>query len=115
MNRWRVNYQVNDRLLSMLGLCRRAGKLTIGADPVVESVITQKAHLVIMASDFSKNSRKNILKACQNADVSLYEINRTRDELSFSLGKFCAVISITDKGFSDKIQEIILKEQEQEE
>ena len=79
---------MNDRLLSILGLCRRAGKIVIGTDPVIESVTTGK---------------------------SFFVINRTKDELGMAIGKYCAVVSITDRGFSDKIQELILKEQEQEE
>ena len=34
---------MNDRLLSILGLCRRAGKIVIGTDPVIESVTTEKS------------------------------------------------------------------------
>ncbi len=106
---------MNDKLLSILGLSRRAGKVTMGADPVTDSIYGGKAMLVIMTSDFSKNSMKNILKACHQCNVKNFVINRTKNELSSALGKFCAVLSITDKGFSNKIQELILKEQEQEE
>jgi ribosomal protein L7Ae-like RNA K-turn-binding protein len=105
---------MNDRLLSILGLCRRAGKIILGTDPVTESVCQGKAVLVIMAKDFSNNSKKNILKACADKSVPYYTVERTKDEMGMALGKYCAVVSITDKGFSDKIQEIILKEQEQE-
>ena len=106
---------MNDRLLSLLGLCRRAGKIVIGADPVIDSVLKGKSHLVLMAKDFSKNSKKSIVSACNDSNLKTEVIARTKEELGFALGKYCAVVSITDKGFSDKIQELILKEQEQEE
>ncbi|MCH5201630.1 MAG: ribosomal L7Ae/L30e/S12e/Gadd45 family protein [Oscillospiraceae bacterium] len=106
---------MNDRLLSILGLCRRAGKIVLGTDPVTESIVTNKAFAVIMAKDFSRNSQKGILKASHMCNVKTYVINRTKDELGTALGKYCAVAAITDRGFSDKIQELILKEQEQEE
>lgn len=106
---------MNDRLLSMLGLCRRAGKLVMGADPVAEAMITGKAFVVLMASDFSRSSKKNILKASRQSSVKAFEINRTKDEVGFAIGKYSGVVAITDRGFSDKIQELILKEQEQEE
>jgi ribosomal protein L7Ae-like RNA K-turn-binding protein len=106
---------MNDRLLSILGLSRRAGKAVIGADPVIDAIFNGKAKLVIMADDFSHNSKKNILKACHQCNVAYYVINRTKDDMGYALGKYCAVVAIADKGFSDKIQEIILKEQEQEE
>lgn len=105
---------MNDKLLSALGLCRKAGKIVMGADPVAEAINRGKARLVIMARDFSQNSKKNILKASCRQNVEARVINRTRDELSGALGKFCGVAAVTDRGFSDKIQELILKEQEQE-
>lgn len=106
---------MNDRLLSILGLCRRAGKIVIGTDPVIDSVLNGKSFIVVMTKDFSNNSKKNILKASHQSNVKTFVINRTKDELGMSLGKYCAVVGITDRGFSDKIQELILKEQEQEE
>ena len=105
---------MNDRLLSILGLCRRAGKIVIGTDPVIESVTTGKSFIVLMTKDFSANSKKNILKASNNSSVKTFVINRTKDELSMAIGKYCAVVSITDRGFSNKLHESILKEQEQE-
>ena len=47
---------MNDRILSLLGLCRRAGKLVIGADPCIDSMAKSKAKLILYANDFSQNS-----------------------------------------------------------
>ncbi len=106
---------MNDRLLSFLGICRRAGKLLIGNDPVRDAIETDKALLVIMAQDISKSTEKKISLSVQaKGNVPCYTINRLRDELSFSLGKACAVLAVTDKGFADKLTEIILAEQKKE-
>ena len=106
---------MNDRLLSLLGLCRRAGKIVIGADPVIDSVLNGKSYVVLMAKDFSHNSKKSVEKACNTGNVEAKVISRTKEELSLAIGKFCAVVAITDRALSAKIQELILKEQEQEE
>ncbi len=87
----------------------------MGADPVVESMTKGKAFVVLIASDFSKSSEKNILKTSQSLGVKTYKINRTKEDLSVAIGKLAGVVALTDRGFSDKIQELILKEQEQEE
>ena len=76
---------MNDRLLSILGLCRRAGKIVIGTDPVIESVTTGKSFIVLMTKDFSANSKKNILKASNNSSVKTFVINRTKDELGMAI------------------------------
>lgn len=106
---------MNDRLLSFLGLCRRAGKLVIGNDPVREAIETQKALLVLVASDISENTLKKINTAVDTGAVAYYQIDRTKDEISFSLGKTCACLAVIDKGFADKLLELIQAEQKKEE
>lgn len=106
---------MNDRLLSFMGICRRAGKLVIGNDPVKESIETDKALLVIIASDISQNTLKKIMPVIEGSSVPCYRVNRSKDEIGFSLGKACAILAVTDKGFADKLTELILTEQKKEE
>ena len=101
---------MNDRLLSFLGLCKRAGYLISGADTVVRSMKEHKALLALTASDFSDNSRKSVEKAAAETGVPLRTLNRSKEELSFSLGKHCGVVSVTDKGFADKILAMLSEE-----
>ena len=42
-----------NKLLGALSLCRKAGKLTMGFDPVAESAAKGKAALVLLAADLS--------------------------------------------------------------
>lgn len=94
---------MNDRLLSFLGLCKRAGYLITGADTVIKSMRDHKALLVLTANDFSDNSLKNVRKAADEYKITLKTLDYPKEELSFALGKHCGVIGITDKGFADKI------------
>lgn len=98
---------MNDRLLSFLGLCKRAGYLISGADTVIRTMKEGKALLALTADDFSDNSRKNVEKAAETYNVPLRELHRSKDELSFALGKHCGVVCVTDKGFADKILTMI--------
>lgn len=102
---------MNDRILSLLGLCRRAGKPVIGADPCIDSMAKSKAKLIIYANDFSQNSLKPVLLQAHKQSVRVLEVNRTKDEISFSLGKLCGVLSVEDKGFADKLAMLIEGEQ----
>lgn len=102
---------MNDRLLSFLGLCRRARKLSIGAQVAVDSVNDKKSRLIIYARDFSGNSLKPVLAAAEKSGVKAMMINRSKDELSFALGKLCGVLSVEDKGFADKLEVMIQDEQ----
>ena len=60
---------MNDRILSLLGLCRRSGKLSLGNDAVIASVRDGEARLVLCTADISENTRKKITYA---AGITLY-------------------------------------------
>lgn len=94
---------MNDRLLSFLGLCKRAGYLISGADTVVRTMNEGKAKLTLTANDFSDNSLKAVEKAAAATKTPFRRLDRTKDELSFALGKHCGVVCVTDRGFADKI------------
>lgn len=102
---------MNDRILSLLGLCRRAGRLTIGAAPCIEAIQKKKAFLLVYASDFSNNSAKPVLEAAHKGNVRILNINRNKDEISFALGKLCGVAAVEDEGFANKLVELIESEQ----
>ncbi|MGN0453495.1 MAG: L7Ae/L30e/S12e/Gadd45 family ribosomal protein [Ruminococcus sp.] len=98
---------MNDRLLSLLGIARKAGKLIIGNDPVREAIEANKACIVLLADDISENTAKKIITHAESFSVECYVMKRSKEELSLSLGKTCAVIAVIDRGFSDKLKELI--------
>ena len=98
---------MNEKLLSFLGLCRRAGYLIFGADTVIKAMKEHKALLVLTANDFSDNSKKHVEKAAVRYGVPIRTLGCDKETLSFALGKHCGVICITDKGFADKILTMI--------
>ena len=97
----------NDRLLNFLGLCKRAGCLVSGAQTVIKAVREGKAKLVLYASDVSGNSLKGVVRAARECGVTAREMPRSKEELSFALGKHCGVICTTDDGFAQKILDLI--------
>lgn len=105
---------MNDKILSLLGLCRKAGKITLGNDAVIDAAEKHKSKLILLASDLSANTAKGILAAAHRNDVKITAVNRTKDEFGGALGKFCAVVSIDDSGFANKFAELIARENQQE-
>ena len=95
---------MQDRLLSFLGLCRRAKKLVIGAETTVESVESGKSQLVLYASDFSRGSLKKVLHAAERCGVEAMMLPRNKEELSIALGRLSGVLSVEDRGFADKLE-----------
>ena len=96
---------MNNKTLNFLGLCRRAGKMKIGCDTVIESAAEGNAKLVLFAKDISENTKKKVISAING--VPYETLGYPKDELSFALGKTCAVLSVEDEGFAKKLSELI--------
>ena len=100
---------MNDRLLSFLGLCMRAGYLIRGADTVTKAIRDKSARLVLTARDLSPHSAKDAAFAAERYGVPIRVLPYEKEELSLALGRYCGVIAVTDKGFADKILTLLTK------
>ena len=98
---------MSDRVLSLLGLCRRAHQLVIGAQTCEESVREGRARLILHATDASENSLKRLRRAAAECGVPVRSADRDKQALSNALGRLCAVLSIEDEGFARKLEELL--------
>lgn len=94
----------NDRLLSLLGLARRAGKVQMGHDPVLESIRHGRVRLILLASDLSPHTSKGIVYAAQQEEIPLYTLSHTMDEMGAALGKRTGAVAVEDTGFARKLE-----------
>lgn len=101
------------KYLSMLGLARRAGKLSMGHDMVEKAIKTKKSTLLIFASDVSNRLVSEFEKTMDRYSVSVecIRISETIDELHCALGYKAGVISVDDSNFSKRIIELIKQEE----
>ena len=95
---------MNNRFLSLLGICRKAGKLSYGYDSVVESIKAGKTAVIFVCEDASEKTRKNILFEAERGKVPCMEISCTIEDMSAAIGKKTKIISINDKGLAEKAQ-----------
>ncbi|AUJ29908.1 L7Ae/L30e/S12e/Gadd45 family ribosomal protein [Liquorilactobacillus hordei] len=90
------------RVLQMLGLARRAGKLTTGEEGVLKKIRTQNTQIVFVASDGSERTKKKFVDKCKSYQVDI-NCDFTHQELSLAIGANRTVLAIDDLGFSKKI------------
>ena len=96
-----------DRVLTSLGLAKRAGKIITGTSLVQDAVRHKKACLVIYASDVSQNSKKKLVNSCEFYSVELICYSDMKS-LSNALGekKLITSAAVTDENFK-----ILIKKQ----
>lgn len=92
-----------DKVLGMLGMAKRAGKVAGGTFLSEQAVRQGQAQLLIIAKDISENGRADIVGVCRRYRVQYIEY---ADKLALgnSIGASeRAVVSVNDKKFADAI------------
>lgn len=93
----------NNKVYGLLGLARRAGKISFGTESSIDTIERKKAKLVIVANDSSDRTKKNFEDLCTKKNVPI-RIYGTIEEISKSIGQNNkAVIVIKDENFSNEI------------
>ena len=94
------------RMLNMLGLCTRAGKIISGEKACVQAIRTGAACAVVLDQGAAKNATKAVTDACSYHEVPL--IFAPEDELGFAIGKPGRMVAaITDPSMAGRILEYL--------
>ena len=94
---------IKNKVYGLLGLARRAGKISFGTESSIDTIKSKKAKLVIVANDSSDRTKKNFESICLEKNIPI-RIYGTIEELSKSIGQNNkAVIVIKDENFSNEI------------
>lgn len=94
---------MDNSLLRLLGIARRAGRLSLGADAVRQSVQRKQAKLVLFAPDFSAHTAQSIAGAAEEAGIQTAGVRGSMDEIEAAVGKRAGVIAVNDEGFAKKL------------
>ncbi len=96
-----------NKVYGLLGISTKAGKLACGTDLVIEELKKRKVYLVIIASDASEKTIKNMIYYCDKYHVENL-IYGTIEEISKSIGKHNkAIIAIEDENLAEAIKKAI--------
>ncbi len=94
---------MNDRVLGMIGLAVRAGKVRFGVFMTEKAIDEGCASLVIASEDIGASNRRRIENRCKDCDVELIFYS-DKQTLSRAAGKKdMPVLAICDEGFAKAI------------
>ena len=89
-----------NKVLSLLGLAARAGRVVSGEFMTEKAGKSGKAKLVIVGDDASGNTKKDFRNMCTYYHVPFYTFS-TKEELGRAMGKeMRASLAVTDDGFA---------------
>ena len=102
---------MENKILSTLGICRKAGKVVTGTDNVCIRMREKKdVSLVLAADGLSDNTKKKISDKAAFYNVKVIYTEFDMIALGLAVGKDngCACVGITDKGLADSIGKNLL-------
>ena len=107
---------MNSKLLGLISICRKAGKVAIGFDPAAEALAAGKAALVLVTPDLSPKTRSELEYRINKGvkATEMIELPLTMDDLSAVLGKRAGILAVLDQGLADALRRQITREENSE-
>lgn len=98
----------NNKIVSILGLCKKSGNLTFGYDSCIDSINKKKSKLILVANDLSYNTKQKLYNKINIDECNLICLtNFSINDIGNILGKSCGIISVNNTGFAEKIKSIL--------
>ena len=101
--------QKTARALSLLGICKKAGRLTSGVPLVCDAIREGHIKLVIYATGAAENSVKRVTDKAKSYRTAALPLDTTPEALGHAVGKSGAVaaVGILDAGFAGALTKIL--------
>lgn len=96
---------IKQQVLQLLGLVRRANRLTTGESLVLNEIRQQTVQFVFIAIDTGASTMKKFTDKCHYYQVA-YCRDFSRQEISQAIGQARSIVAINDSGFAKKFQQL---------
>lgn len=96
-----------DKIKNYLGISKRANKVVLGEDFIIDSMRKNKLKFLFIASDIGDSTKKKILNKCEFFNIEYSQIF-SREDLSNAVGKENRVmVGIVDEGIVKAIKKLL--------
>ena len=93
-----------DKILSLIGLAKKAGRLEVGEEPVGAAARARDARLILLAEDAADNTARRAAHFADAGQCVLLRIPALKTELGRAVGRTqCAMAAMTDVGFASAV------------
>ncbi len=98
-----------DKLLSMLGIAKRAGALSMGHDAAVNAVFSKKAKLILLSNDVSERAKRDMLITAEKhfAGLNVLQADITMDDIYGACGYRAGILTVNNAEMSKKFISLI--------
>lgn len=104
--------ETNKRLMNLLGIARRAGRLELGSAAAKDAVRKRRAKLLLLSSDLSERTTEGMRGEAERAGVRAVALSAGMDEVEFALGRRTGIIAVSDEGFAKALLKLSAENEE---
>lgn len=99
---------MNEKLLQLLGIARRAGRLSLGHDAAKSTLVAGKAYLCILSNDASERLEREFTHLAQSArrPIPVMRLSSSMEQLHKAIGVKAGVLTVNDESFANRLQEL---------
>lgn len=91
----------SNKLLGLVGLAKKAGKLTVGEENTVTTALAHRVRLVLLADDASAHTAQKVQTAADTGNAFCIPLDLSKADLGGAAGRTeCAVVAFTDIGLA---------------
>lgn len=94
---------VQNKILTLLGFCRKAGKLIIGTEKVTELIKKGETCVVVLSEDISPKTEKELRYFGNLGNATIIRIPFDRETLAHATATSAGVFATADEGFCKAI------------
>lgn len=98
---------MDNKIFSMIGLAKRAGKISTGEFICKTQIKKGVAKLIILAENASDNTKKSIINSCNYYKTEYYVFADMADLGKYTGGGQRAVISVNDVNLANGIKKLL--------
>lgn len=91
----------------MIGIARKANRLSLGFESANTSIKYGKSFLVITAADLSENTKGKLQAAADLAKIKLVVSGYNIFDLSNAVGQKTGIIAVNDLQFAKRLTELL--------
>lgn len=105
---------MNHKLLQLLGMARKANRLSLGHDAALDAVLAKKARLCLLTSDASERLEREFTRAARDYEnkLEIVRIPFTIHEIHAAVRFKAGVLTVNDDGFAKAVRKLYLETQE---
>ena len=94
---------MQNKFLSLLGMARKANRVSLGYDKSLEAIHTFKSYAVFVANDISEKTKRGLVFAAEESEIEVITTPYSIFDFTNAVGTKTGIVSINDSGFSKKL------------